>query len=566
MTLPVTGTDSVARPASAAPRAAAEMSLLVDVGSAWTKASVVARSRGRWRVAASAAQPTAWGDDELVAALAARLAAAADPRITGRLRELIAAAPRIACHTPRRAGRIGLAAVSHPLSGGAARRAAESAGWVIAASVSADDGRSLADRLSVLQSAEVDAWLLTGGFDGARADQALEMAGLVAAARGTGSRPVIWAGSDALADEVAAMFGPGIVQVVPNPRPAPDREEPLPLRHLLEGLLQRVVEPGEVRRLAPIAFRRAVAELARASARRILAVDLGARYTSWVTAEDRGGVESRVFASGGLTADELVAPGAASRLARGLPLAIDELAVADAMQNLRARPASLPQTDEELAIVQAAARQLLTQHAAEEAPVGDIDLLIGAGRVFAGAPRPALAAQILLDGVRPLGITAMAIDAAGVLPPLGALDDVEIAEGMGALRDDALTPIGTAVVCHGGRSGQVAMRITVTRSGWPGLGPLEIRAGQLMVLPLGRGQEADLEIELEPGVTLGGPRHARRMQATVRGGVVGLLLDARDVPLVLPRRSDDRRAMLAAWREVLLREPALPTGGSDGAS
>jgi hypothetical protein len=160
----------------------------------------------------------------------------------------------------------------------------------------------------------------------------------------------------------------------------------------------------------------------------------------------------------------------------------------------------------------------------------------------------------------------MAIDVAGVLPPLGALDDVEIAEGMGALRDDALTPIGTAVVCHGGRSGQVAMRITVTRSGWPGLGPLEVRAGQLMVLPLGRGQEADLEVELEPGVTLGGPRHARRMQATVRGGVVGLLLDARDVPLVLPRRSDDRRAMLAAWREVLLREPALPTGGAGGAS
>jgi hypothetical protein len=56
------------------------------------------------------------------------------------------------------------------------------------------------------------------------------------------------------------------------------------------------------------------------------------------------------------------------------------------------------------------------------------------------------------------------------------------------------------------------------------------------------------------------------LQATVRGGVVGLLLDARDVPLVLPRRSDDRRAMLAAWREVLLREPALPTGGAGGAS
>ena len=40
---------------------AAEMSLLTDVGSAWTKAAVVARTRGRWRIAAHAAQPTGWG-------------------------------------------------------------------------------------------------------------------------------------------------------------------------------------------------------------------------------------------------------------------------------------------------------------------------------------------------------------------------------------------------------------------------------------------------------------------------------------------------------------------------
>jgi hypothetical protein len=36
---------------------------------------------------------------------------------------------------------------------------------------------------------------------------------------------------------------------------------------------------------------------------------------------------------------------------------------------------------------------------------------------------------------------------------------------------------------------------------------------------------------------------------------VGLVLDARDAPLYLPRRIDDRRAILAGWREVLLREP-----------
>jgi hypothetical protein len=44
----------------------------------------------------------------------------------------------------------------------------------------------------------------------------------------------------------------------------------------------------------------------------------------------------------------------------------------------------------------------------------------------------------------------------------------------------------------------------------------------------------------------------------VTGGVVGLILDARGVPLALPRRADDRRAVLASWRDAFLREPAVP--------
>jgi hypothetical protein len=290
-------------------------------------------------------------------------------------------------------------------------------------------------------------------------------------------------------------------------------------------------------------------------------VDLGARYASWVVADADGRAESRVFAEGGLSASSLVGPGGPARLARLLPLAIDELAVADALQNLRARPGTLPQTEDELAIMHAAARQLLAQGAADEGAILGIDLLIGSGRTLAAAPRPGQAAQLLLDGVRPLGVTELAIDGAGALPPLGALDDAEIREGIGMLRDDLLTPLGAAVVCRGGQPGQVAMRVTAHRAGWPTTGPVELRNGQLQLLPLGRGQSAELEIELEAGVTLGGPRRARRAQVTVTGGALGLILDARDIPLSLPRRADDRRAVLAGWRDAFAREPSTPLPG-----
>ena len=301
-------------------------------------------------------------------------------------------------------------------------------------------------------------------------------------------------------------------------------------------------------------------QLARGGGRRISAIDLGARYATWVLADASGHSESRVLASGGLTSPTLTVPGSPARIAHSIGVPVDELAVADALQNLRARPGTIPQTEEELAIVHGAARVLLEQLVGDESAFDSIDLLIGAGRTIAAAPTPAHAMGILLDGARPLGVTQLAIDPSGALGPLGALEDQEIGEGVGMLRDDLLAPLGAALVCRGGRSGHPAFRVTIHRAGWPSMGPIEVRGGQLQVVPLGRGQMAELEIELEPGIGIGGARRARRSHTSVLGGAVGLVLDARDVPLLLPRRSDDRRSILAAWRDALQHEAPVGAG------
>ncbi len=532
-----------------------ELALLVDVGSAWTKGTLISRVRGSWRIVAHAAQPTDWGDDELVRRLASALRPSADPRLARDLERLIAAAPRIECHTSVRPARLALASVSRDVSGAAARRAAESAGWLIVESATADDGRALTDRLVALQAAEVDAWLLGGGFEGAHADQALEMTALVAAARGDRREPVIWAGSSRLSHEVAGLFEPGAVSTVANPRPSPEREDPGPLRIYLEELLRRMVEPESARHLSPVSFRRAIAQLSRETELRIMGIDLGARFATVVLADGRGEAESRVFARGGLTAAALTAPGGPGRVTRGMPDPIDELTVADTLQNIGARPATLPQTEEDLAVLHGAARHQLASVVADDLRADGIDLLVGAGRVMAAAPRPAMAAQMLIDGVRPLGVTALAIDGGALLGPLGSLVGSEIGEGMASLREDLLVPLGTAVICRGGRSGRVAMRVTLHRSGWPSIGPIEVRSGQLQIVPLGAGQFAELEISLEEGASLGTPRRSRRAWAEVSGGSVGVILDARGVPTSVPRRAEDRRAVLSAWRDAMLREP-----------
>lgn len=533
----------------------AEMAVLIDVGSAWVKAGVIARANDRWRLVAHAAQPTAWGASELRRTLLDQLRVAADRRLIATIDDLFADANRIECHTARRPARAAVVAVSRELSGSAIRRAAEAAGWQVTVVVTFDDGRSLAERLATLQAAEVDAWLIGGGFTGSRSPRALDAAALVASARRDGGGPVIWAGSADLADEVAELFEPGVVSRVSNPRPDARREEPDALRSRLAELLREIVADPDETRLASVAFPRAVGALAAASGLRIGGVDLGARAATRVLAEPDGSVASRVHARGGL-AGAILAPGAAGRITRMAGEAGDEAAVADLIQILRARPDSLPQTVDELAGTQAAA---LVQLAAimDESTFGPVDLIIGAGRTIAAAPHPAQAARLLLDGIRPIGVTQLAVDAAALLGPLGSLADDEIGEGIALLDQDLLVPLGTAVVCRGGEVGRPAMRVIVHRSGWPSLAPIEVRVGQLQVVALPRGAEAELTIELAAGVNLGLARRSPRIHAVATGGAVGLILDARGVPIGLPRRGDDRRAMLSAWRDQLERE-AMP--------
>jgi hypothetical protein len=529
-----------------------ELAVLVDVGSAWVKAGVIGRTRGRWRLVAHAAQPAAWGASELRTSLVEQLERSADPRLFARLDDLLRSANRIECHTARRPGRLAVVAVSRELSGGSARRAAEAAGWDVVELVTLDDGRTLAERLATIQRVDVDAWLVSGGFDDGRSPRALEAAALVAAARRPGGGPVIWAGSQKLTDAVADLFEAGAMSPVANPRPDARREELVPLRELLQAVLRNTLADEEETHLTTVALPRSIGGLAAESGMRILAVDIGARGAMRAIAEPDGRVVSRIHARGGLAGTVLVS-GAAARVARLAGDAGDEASVADLLQTLRAHPATLPQTASELAATQVAA---LVQVSAmlDDSEIGPLDLVIGAGRTIAAAPHPAQAARILLDGVRPLGVTQLAVDVAALLGPLGSLGDEEIREGIALLADDLLVPLGTAVVTRGGDPGRPAMRVTVHRPGWPATQPTEIRTGQLQVLPLARGQVAELTIELADGVSLGAARRSPRVQAMATGGTVGLILDARGIPIGLPRRGDDRRAVLAGWRDALQRE------------
>ena len=102
---------------------------------------------------------------------------------------------------------------------------------------------------------------------------------------------------------------------------------------------------------------------------------------------------------------------------------------------------------------------------------------------------------------------------------------------------------GSVIVPQGLRAGRSAGRLTVR--GASGETELDLVPGGLQLVDLPPGAVATVDLRFRDPVGLG--TRGRRLSVEVGGGLGGLLVDLRDVPLRLPERTERRRAMLDAW-------------------
>jgi hypothetical protein len=83
-----------------------------------------------------------------------------------------------------------------------------------------------------------------------------------------------------------------------------------------------------------------------------------------------------------------------------------------------------------------------------------------------------------------------------------------------------------------------------------------LKYGDLKLLPLAAGETAKVEITPARGVDVGaGP--GKLLSREVRGGLVGLILDARGRPLKLPEEPAARRETAARWARALNLYPEM---------
>ncbi len=227
----------------------------------------------------------------------------------------------------------------------------------------------------------------------------------------------------------------------------------------------------------------------------------------------------------------------------------DRHRIRDRMRELRIAPWADAAGDG-AAVRMAAARAALVRLVAATADIDygpPPDLVVCGGGVWSAVPAPTVALAHV-DVIRRPGASQYALDHARLLGTLGAIPDpAERMTVIADLVDDLLAPLGSVVIPSGLRSGRSAGSVLVHVG--DGMSELDLVPGGLELVDLPPGETAVAEFRFRDRIKLGA--RGRHFAVDVAGGLGGLLVDLRDVPLRLPDRADRRRDLLAAWQAAL---------------
>jgi hypothetical protein len=521
--------------------------LALDSGAATTAAALIGRVGGRWRLVGSLSMP-AGADVEAVISVLGDRAVAADRSLAAALDLRIGAAnslPRleVASHPPRTMAVV--AATERAL--GPLVATASRSGWrTVSGSAESIDPLAMT---TLLLDAEVSC-VLVGAGDPPAADErrALgELAALVAAAGGRRrDLTIVLAGgmSEHLADfgDIATRAGEVLL--------GPAAKGGAPGGPLADLLVELALPPNDARR----ALGAGAVALAEILDRRVDVVEVG--FDAGTRASAAPGV-----AGGTANLDLAVVPSAAlapidpddsvvDRVGLWSTWGADRHRLRDRLRELRLAPWA-DAVGDGVTLRMAAARAALgrlrewTPEWNDRPPA---DLIVATGGAWAVAPAPAVALA-LVDVLRRPGAGQYALDHARILAPLGSIPDADERRAMIAdLIDDILAPLGTVVTPAGLHAGRSAGSLVV--HGNDGSTRLDLMPGGLALIDLPPGTSAVAEFKFRDTVRLGA--RGRHFAIDVTGGLGGLVVDLRDVPLKLPDRSDLRGELLESWQTAIV--------------
>ena len=497
-----------------------------------------------------------------------------------------------------------VAGVVRNLTAESAERAALGAGAIVMDVIAANDKRLPHEKIERIRHLRPDMVLLSGGIDGGTTSHVVELAEIIEAANpkprlGVSYQlPVIYAGNKDASEIVGERLGDKMaLEVVDNLRPVLERENLMPTRlKIQDQFLEHVMAhaPGYRKLIswtdAPIMpTPGAVGAIMQTIAARqnieVVGVDIGGATTDvfsvFKNQEGEAIFNRTVSANLGMSysISNVLAEAGMENVLRWVPFDIDVGDLGNRIKNKMIRPTTIPQVLEELIIEGAIAREALRlafdQHkqlavelrgvqqqrtiseAFAQSETGatlvdmlSLDLIVGSGGVLSHAPRRNQAMLMMIDAFQPEGVTHLAVDSIFMMPQLGVLAQVNEAAATQVFERDCLIHLGTCIAPVGITSpGNLGVTISgdLTET---------VPFGELRLYPLGVGEKARVTIQPERRLDMGAGR-GQPVEAEVKGGVVGLVVDTRGRPLEVSNTSTERVALLNKWFQALEVYPEI---------
>ncbi|MFH0802936.1 MAG: glutamate mutase L [bacterium] len=490
--------------------------------------------------------------------------------------------------------------VVREMTAASAQRAALGAGAVVIDVIASNDRRLPHEKIERIRALRPDMFLLSGGVDGGTVTHVVEIAELIAAADpaprlGASYRlPVIYAGNILARDAVQDILGGRTSLVITeNIRPVLERENLGPARQEIQKLfLEHVMAhaPGYRTLMewtdadimpTPAAVGLIMQKIAEKYGINVLGVDIGGATTD-VFSVFGGRFNRTVSANYGMSysISNVFADATLPGIRRWLPFEADEKTLRNRVKNKMIRPTTIPQTLEDLMLEQAIAREALRlsfiQHmelateltgVQQERTIADtfdqsesgkalvslmtLDMLIGSGGVLSHAPDRKQAALMMMDAFLPEGVTQLAVDSIFMMPQLGVLSQIHPEAATQVFEKDCLILLGTCIAPVGAiKEGRKALTASFVFSDGKLL-EAEVLSGDIMVVPLAENETAKVVLEPARGLNLGAGK-GQKLEATVRGGVAGIILDCRGRrPFPLAENPASHSEKIMAWNKAL---------------
>ncbi|GAB4283519.1 MAG: glutamate mutase L [Candidatus Rifleibacteriota bacterium] len=498
-----------------------------------------------------------------------------------------------------------VAGVVKTMSGESATRAALGAGAIVMDVLATNDGRLPYQKIQRIRHLRPDMILLSGGVDGGTTSHVAELAEIIAAANPKArlgisyQLPVLYAGNNQATELIKERLKDKVaLDITENLRPTLEKENLMPTRQKIQQLfLEHVMShaPGyphlmELTDEDIMPTPGAVGDIMQLISKRkginVVGADIGGATTDVFSVF--GGIYNKsVSANYGMSysISNVFAEAGLENIMRWVPFEMDERDLRNRVKNKMIRPTTIPSLLEELMVEQACAREALRlsfdQHRSlavglkgiqQERTIGDVfeqsmtgetlvnlkdlDMLIGSGGVLSHAPRRQQAAMMLIDAFLPEGVTQLTVDSIFMMPQLGVLAKVHEDAALSVFEKDCLIYLGTCVAPVGKtKMGEPVMEVTMTMPDGSRKN-VTCNGGELKVVPLAVGETAKVFIKPKWGFDLGAG-DGKELEATVHGGVVGVVFDTRGRPFSLPTDNSERVKLVKSWYKAMDLYPGL---------